>query len=119
MGPEIVSSGQHAMRAFRESVRSASHHAYSVNDLGDLIGPMTPDELIVMDADGNKIEGECRASVGANLPEALFSAIYLEDSAKTYLAAKAAARNGHVDILIDEQADAAVEVFKDYGQKSK
>ena len=80
MGPEIVSSGQHAMRAFRESVRSASHHAYSVNDLGDLIGPMTPDELIVMDADGNKIE---------------------------------------VDILIDEQADAAVEVFKDYGQKSK
>jgi L-ribulose-5-phosphate 4-epimerase len=168
---------------------------------------MVPGELIVVDADGNKIEGECRASVdtaallhifknipdvnaiihthqpyataaglitdelpactttlcnacggsvfvapyssaasldmgvkaveylrgrkavilkhhgviavGANLGEALFSAIYLEDSARIYLAAKAAAQNGHVDTLTEEEANAAAEVFKDYGQKPK
>jgi L-ribulose-5-phosphate 4-epimerase len=58
-------------------------------------------------------------AVGANLHEALFSAIYLEDSAKTYLVAKAAVAggNGQVDLLSDGEAAAAVELFKDYGQK--
>jgi L-ribulose-5-phosphate 4-epimerase len=56
-------------------------------------------------------------TVGANLNEALFSAIYLEDSAKCYLAALSASRDGKVALLTEDEARSAVEVFKDYGQK--
>lgn len=48
LGTEAVSSGQNAMRAFRESLRNASHHAYLVNDLGNLIGPMTRGKSVTM-----------------------------------------------------------------------
>jgi L-ribulose-5-phosphate 4-epimerase len=54
-------------------------------------------------------------AVGKDLNQALFSAIYLEDTAKCFLAAKAASQN--VRTLDAEQIHTAVEVFKDYGQK--
>lgn len=54
-------------------------------------------------------------TVGATLKEALYAAVYLEDAAKTYLAARAV---GEVPILNSEQVDAAVKVFQTYGQKS-
>jgi L-ribulose-5-phosphate 4-epimerase len=203
---EIKAAGLIHMTGGNVSVRMPNGHII-VTPSGMAYETMTPDELIVVDADGEKIEGECRASVdtvallhifknipevnaiihthqpyatavglitdelpactttlcnacggsvfvapyssaasldmgvksvenlkgrkavilkhhgviavGANLHEALFSAIYLEDSAKTYLVAKAAVAggNGQVDLLSDGEADAAVEVFKDYGQK--
>jgi len=53
-------------------------------------------------------------TVGGNLKEALYAAIYMEESAKSYLAAKAA---GEVTLMTPEQVDNAVDVFKDYGQK--
>ena len=53
-------------------------------------------------------------TVGNTLKEALYAAIYLEDAAKTYIAAKSI---GTPRILDDEQTRVAVEVFKDYGQK--
>ncbi len=53
-------------------------------------------------------------TVGNTLKEALYAAIYLEDAAKTYIAAKSI---GTPEILDKEQTRVAVEVFKDYGQK--
>lgn len=52
-------------------------------------------------------------TVGGNLKEALYAAIYMEDSAKTYLLAKAA---GIPAVLTREQADKMAEIFKDVGQ---
>jgi L-ribulose-5-phosphate 4-epimerase len=53
-------------------------------------------------------------TVGGTLKEALYAAVYMEDAARTYLAAKAA---GNPTIMTEEQTINAVEVFKDYGQK--
>jgi len=55
-------------------------------------------------------------TVGPTLKDALYAAVYMEDAAKTYLAAKAA---GIPALMTDEQVVQAVEVFKDYGQKGK
>ena len=52
-------------------------------------------------------------TVGGTLKEALYAAIYMEEAAKCYLAAKAA---GNVALMTPEQVSGAVEVFKDYGQ---
>jgi L-ribulose-5-phosphate 4-epimerase len=54
-------------------------------------------------------------AIGGTLKEALYSAIYLEDAAKTYIMAKAI---GVPTILTDEQVKEAVEIFKPgaYGQ---
>ena len=53
-------------------------------------------------------------TVGDTLKEALYAAIYMEEAAKSYLAAKAA---GNVALMTQEQVEEAVETFKDYGQK--
>lgn len=55
-------------------------------------------------------------TVGKNLKEALYAAVYLEDAVKTYFVAKSM---GEPTLLSDEQFKEAVEVFKDYGQKKK
>jgi L-ribulose-5-phosphate 4-epimerase len=52
-------------------------------------------------------------TVGETLKQALYAAVYMEDAAKTYLAAKAA---GNPAVMDEEQTRAAVEVFRDYGQ---
>lgn len=53
-------------------------------------------------------------TMGANLKEALYAAVYMETAAKTYLIAKAA---GEPALMNEEQNRMAVEIFKDYGQK--
>jgi L-ribulose-5-phosphate 4-epimerase len=53
-------------------------------------------------------------TVGANLKEAMYAAIYMEDSAKAYLVAKAA---GTPAVLTQEQSDSVAEIFKTVGQK--
>ncbi len=52
-------------------------------------------------------------TVGANLKEALYAAVYMEDVAKTYLVAKSV---GEPAVLTQEQSDVAVQVFKNVGQ---
>ena len=52
-------------------------------------------------------------AVGKDLKEALYAAVYMEDAAKTYLAAKAA---GEPVIMTDEQTQDAVNIHKTYGQ---
>jgi L-ribulose-5-phosphate 4-epimerase len=53
-------------------------------------------------------------TVGGNLKEALYAAVYLEDAAKTWLVARSVAE---VPTLNEAQIQKAVEVFADYGQK--
>lgn len=55
-------------------------------------------------------------AVGKDLKEALYATVYMEDAAKTYLAAKAA---GEPAIMTDEQTRDAVEIHKTYGQNGK
>ena len=54
-------------------------------------------------------------TVGKDLKEALYAAVYMEDAAKTYLVAKAA---GEPAIMTEEQTQDAVETHKTYGQKA-
>lgn len=53
-------------------------------------------------------------TVGRDLKEALYAAVYMEDAALTYLAAKAA---GDPVIMTQAQTLDAVEIHKTYGQK--
>lgn len=53
-------------------------------------------------------------AVGETLKDALYAAVYMEDAAKTYLAAKAA---GNPVLMTPEQVENAVEVHRNYGQK--
>ncbi len=52
-------------------------------------------------------------TVGSTLKEALYAAIYMEDAAKCYLAARAA---GKVAVMTGEEIETAVETFKWVGQ---
>ncbi len=56
-------------------------------------------------------------TIGKDLEQALYSAIYLEDTAKGYLAACAAVGKENIRLLDPEQTRHAVELFDDYGQK--
>ena len=53
-------------------------------------------------------------TIGKNLTEALYAAVYLEESAKTLSVAKA--YGGQISKLTEEQIATAVDVFKHYGQ---
>lgn len=53
-------------------------------------------------------------TVGGTLKEALYAAVYMEDVAKTYLAARSV---NTPDVLTQEQSDSAAEIFKTVGQK--
>jgi L-ribulose-5-phosphate 4-epimerase len=55
-------------------------------------------------------------TVGNDLKEAIYAAVYMEDTAKAYLAAKAC---GEPDVLSKKQSDELAEVFKKVGQKAK
>jgi L-ribulose-5-phosphate 4-epimerase len=52
-------------------------------------------------------------AVGKDLKEALYAAVYMEEAAKTYLAAKAA---GEPVIMTEEQTQDAVNIHRTYGQ---
>ena len=54
-------------------------------------------------------------TVGGNLKEALYAAVYMEDTAKTYLAAKAV---GEPAVLDAAEVENMAEIFKDVGQHS-
>jgi L-ribulose-5-phosphate 4-epimerase len=54
-------------------------------------------------------------AVGGNLKDALYAAIYMEEAAKAYLAAKAA---GNVALMTEEQTLDAVEIHRSYGQRN-
>ena len=55
-------------------------------------------------------------SVGDSLKQALYACVYLEEAAKTYVAARSISED--VALLTDEQIEHTVEIFKTYGQAS-
>jgi ribulose-5-phosphate 4-epimerase/fuculose-1-phosphate aldolase len=54
-------------------------------------------------------------AVGDSLKQALYACVYLEEAAKTYVAARS--MSDDVAVLTDDQVAHAVELFKTYGQK--
>lgn len=138
-----------------------------VTPSGMMYEKMVEDDMIVMDLDGNIIEGTRKPSsdtpailhifrerpdinavihthgsidmgidtvkyvgdghavilsqhgvmtVGKDLNQALYAAVYLEEAAKCYLAARAACVNGETKLMSDAQIQQMVDVFKYYGQ---
>lgn len=55
-------------------------------------------------------------TVGKDLNQALYAAVYLEEAAKCYLAARAASPNGEIKQMSDAQIQQMVDVFSYYGQ---
>lgn len=55
--------------------------------------------------------------VGADLQQALYSAIYLEEAAKTYAIARS--MSDKISMLNDQQIEDAIDVFRHYGQKPR
>ena len=55
-------------------------------------------------------------TVGKDLNQALYAAVYLEEAAKCYLAARAACVNGEIKQMSDAQIQQMVHVFQYYGQ---
>lgn len=55
-------------------------------------------------------------TVGKDLNQALYAAVYLEEAAKCYLAACAACVNGEIKQMSDAQIQQMVDVFQYYGQ---
>lgn len=56
-------------------------------------------------------------TVGGNLKEALYAAVYMEEAAKVYLLARGISSN--VPVLTNAQTDDAIEAFKRCGQEVK
>ncbi|TLQ39072.1 class II aldolase/adducin family protein [Ruoffia tabacinasalis] len=56
-------------------------------------------------------------TVGENLNQALYAAVYLEEACKTIVAAKSYSGEKEMAMLDDSQVETAIEIFKNYGQK--
>ena len=50
LGRDILESLQHAKRALTESARNSEHHAYVMNEAGELVGPMASGKSVVLDS---------------------------------------------------------------------
>ena len=105
-----------------------------VTPSGMMYEKMVEDDMIVMDIDGNVIEGTIDMgfdtvkyvgnghavilsqhgvmTVGKDLNQALYAAVYLEEAAKCYLAARAACVNGEIKQMSDAQIQQMVDVFQ-------
>ena len=55
-------------------------------------------------------------TIGPELKDALYAAVYLEETAKAYLAARACCPDGKINGMSDEAIEQMIEVFKYYGQ---
>lgn len=55
-------------------------------------------------------------TIGPSLKDALYAAVYLEETAKGYLAARACCPDGKMNQMTDAQIKQMVDVFKYYGQ---
>ncbi len=55
-------------------------------------------------------------TIGPSLKDALYAAVYLEETAKGYLAARACCPDGKTNEMTDEAIQQMVDVFKYYGQ---
>ena len=108
-----------------------THQPYATAALANAAGgnvPITPYSAagsIDMGIDTVKYVGNGHAvilsqhgvmTVGKDLNQALYAAVYLEEAAKCYLAARAACVNGEIKQMSDAQIQQMVDVFQYYGQ---
>ncbi|MGB7604568.1 MAG: class II aldolase/adducin family protein [Lutisporaceae bacterium] len=86
------------------------------------VAPYSPAGSVHMGVDTVKYLGSSLAvilahhgvmTVGVSLKQALYAAVYMEESAKCYLSARAV---GEIKHMTEEQITQAIEVFKYYGQ---
>ncbi|MCR4855452.1 MAG: class II aldolase/adducin family protein [Erysipelotrichaceae bacterium] len=89
------------------------------------IAPPSPAGSVEMGYDVVNYAGKSRAvilgnhgvmTIGPTLKDALYSAVYLEETAKGYLAARACCPDGKTNEMSDEYIQQMVDVFKYYGQ---
>lgn len=98
--------------ACRGSVKVAPYSSPASLDMGKETVDHIGDKLAII------LKHHGVIAIGNNLAQALYSAIYLEDSAKCYLTACAAAGGAkNIRLLTEAQTQHAVEIFTDYGQK--
>ncbi len=98
--------------ACRGSVKVAPYSSPASLDMGKETVDHIGDKLAII------LKHHGVIAIGKDLAQALYSAIYLEDSAKGYLMACAAAGGvANIRLLSEAQAQHAVEIFADYGQK--
>ncbi|MGG5370638.1 class II aldolase/adducin family protein [Enterococcus sp. AZ196] len=89
-------------------VNVAPYSSAASIDMGYAVADHIGDQLAVV------LKNHGVVTVGKNLKEALYAAVYLEEAAKTLFVAHS--YGGEIAKLSDEQIQTAVEVFKDYGQ---
>lgn len=97
--------------ATRGAVKVAPYSSAASLDMGIQTVENLGDQLAVV------LKHHGVISVGATLKEALYSAVYLEEAAKTLVMAKAYNGGEKVAELTQDQIQTAVDIFKDYGQK--
>ncbi|BBM19925.1 L-ribulose-5-phosphate 4-epimerase [Enterococcus avium] len=89
-------------------VNVAPYSSAASIDMGYAVVDHIGDQLAVV------LKNHGVVTIGKNLKEALYAAVYLEEAAKTLYVAHS--YGGDIAKLNDEQIRTAVEVFKDYGQ---
>lgn len=91
------------------SVSVAPYTSAASLDMGEAVVKYIGDKLAVV------LKNHGVVTVGKNLKEALYAAVYLEEAAKTIFIAKA--YGGDISTLSEDEIVTAVKVFEDYGQK--
>lgn len=89
-------------------VNVAPYSSAASIDMGYAVVDHIGDQLAVV------LKNHGVVTVGKNLKEALYAAVYLEEAAKTLYVAHSC--GGDIAKLNEEQIQTAVEVFKEYGQ---
>lgn len=95
--------------ATRGAVKVAEYSTTASIDVGIKTVENLGDQLAVI------LKHHGVVGVGKSLKDALYAVVYLEEAAKTYIAAKSI---GKVAVMTEAQVQQAVDVFKYYGQNT-
>jgi len=106
---EIVCNLTTLANATRGPVAVAPYRSAACEDMGVIAAEYLGDQLAVV------LKHHGVIAIGDSLKQALYASIYLEEAAKTIVAAKSC--GGEMALMTPAQIDESVEVFKNYGQK--
>lgn len=106
---EIVCSLTTLANAARGNVKVAPYSSAASLDMGVKAIEYLGEQLAVV------LKHHGVIAAGDSLKQALYACIYLEEGAKTIIAAKSCGKE--LALMTEEQIQGAVEVFKNYGQK--
>lgn len=105
---EIICNLTTLANATRGSVAVAPYRSAASEDMGVIAVDYLGDQLAVV------LKHHGVISVGDSLKQALYACIYLEEAAKTIVAAQSC--GGEMAMMTSSQIEESVEVFKNYGQ---